>query len=109
MFKEEIDLNTHFDLSRGKSKLSRKESNIFIDPPEKHELEESEKTKLMKHPVLSIEEDDDEGKDDNDNDIVVDNDDVAVEQRDRSKKKISVRIQKGAAKKLVALFEAKNN
>ena len=51
----EVELNTHFDTSRGKSKLIKKESNIsFYDKPEKHELETSEK---CIHPALAIEED----------------------------------------------------
>ena len=34
----EVELNTHFDTSRGKSKLIKKESNIsFYEKPEKHE------------------------------------------------------------------------
>ena len=63
----EVELNTHFDTSRGKSKLIKKESNIsFYESssgngtnnfkPEKHELETSEKISCV-HPALSIEED----------------------------------------------------
>ena len=53
----EVELNTHFDTSRGKSKLIKKESNIsFYEKPEKHELETSEKISCV-HPALAIEED----------------------------------------------------
>ena len=53
----EVELNTHFDTSRGKSKLIKKESNIsFYEKPEKHELETSEKISCV-HPALEIEED----------------------------------------------------
>lgn len=54
----EVELNTHFDISRGKSKLLRRETNISMNEhfkPEKHELETSEK---CIHPALAIEEDD---------------------------------------------------
>lgn len=53
-FKEEIVLNTHFETSRGRSTLMKRDSNVNI-LPEKHELEQSEK--MMNHPALSIEED----------------------------------------------------
>jgi len=52
----EVELNTHFDIVNGKSKLIRRESNITLVKPEKHELETSEK---CIHPALAIEEDDD--------------------------------------------------
>jgi len=51
----EVDLNTQFNLGRGKSILRRRESNMTIVKPEKHELETSEK---CIHPALAIEEDD---------------------------------------------------
>ena len=52
----EVELNTHFDTSRGKSKLVKRDSNItVVIQPEKHELEQSEK---CIHPALAIEEDD---------------------------------------------------
>ena len=52
----EVELNTHFNLSRGKSKLIKRISNIsFNEKPEKHELETSEKVCI--HPALAIEED----------------------------------------------------
>ena len=51
----EVELNTHFDTSRGKSKLVKRDSNITVVMPEKHELEQSEK---CIHPALAIEEDD---------------------------------------------------
>ena len=35
----EVDLNTQFNIGRGKSILHRKESNITMVKPEKHELE----------------------------------------------------------------------
>ena len=35
----EVDLNTQFNLGRGKSILRRRESNMTIVKPEKHELE----------------------------------------------------------------------
>ena len=50
----EVDLNTEFNITRGKSILRRKESNITVVKPEKHELETSEK---CIHPALAIEED----------------------------------------------------
>ena len=52
----EVELNTHFDTSRGKSQLVKRDSNItVVIQPEKHELEQSEK---CIHPALAIEEDD---------------------------------------------------
>ncbi len=61
----EVELNTHFDVVNGKSKLLKKLSNITLaskafaeagsSKPEKHELETSEK---CIHPALAIEEDD---------------------------------------------------
>ena len=35
----EVDLNTQFNIGRGKSILRRRESNITMVKPEKHELE----------------------------------------------------------------------
>ena len=60
--KESVELNTQFDISRGKSKMVRKMSAVakFLaaaNKPEKHELETSEK---CIHPALAIEEDDQE-------------------------------------------------
>ena len=59
----EVELNSQFDLSRGKSKFVKRASSIMklleAIKPEKHELETSEKKTSIVHPALAIEEDDD--------------------------------------------------
>ena len=95
-FKQEIDLNTHFDLRRGKSRLVRKDSNVF----EKHRSEKEKE----EHPCLSIEEDPDEGKE---------NADKQGDQNLVSKvvrigsRRVSCKVQKDHAKRLIAVFEGK--
>ncbi|TRY67949.1 hypothetical protein TCAL_07224 [Tigriopus californicus] len=50
-FKQEIELNTHFDVSGGKSKLLRRDSNVNVQSVEQNPTN---------HPVLTIEETEEE-------------------------------------------------
>ena len=68
-FKEEIDLNTHFDVGGGKSKLLKKDSNVSLlellpFTPSGGGVAAKTDTPICHHPALAIEEDEDEGEDD---------------------------------------------
>ena len=126
-FKEEIELNTHFDLSKGKSKLVRKESNINFndDAANKNDVVEEEDDKIRNHPALTIEEDHDEGDDLDDieeeeevdddvddevDDVVGDVDGpISIPSTDKVNmpraKKMSVKIDRDSTKRLIAFFE----
>ena len=50
----EVDLNTQFNIGRGKSILRRRESNITMVKPEKHELETRFVQKLNHNTLVLI-------------------------------------------------------
>lgn len=69
-FREEIELNTHFDTGNGKSKLLKKDSNVSLLellPFTPHSGSSSSTmakgdAPICHHPALAIEEDEDEGE-----------------------------------------------